>query len=135
MSIMGCKQLQMNAVKHGQAWCQSLGVEFDCRYVDWQGDISSMGNIEARARAMRYKNLEEMCVAHQITQLLMAHHEDDQAETLLLQLLRGSGVAGLAGMPMQKKTGDDGITFLRPLLQTPTSPIRGVCKSPCIVMD
>ena len=52
---------------------------------------------EARARAARYRLLAGELAAGEV--LLTAHHEDDQLETVLLQLLRGTGVAGLAAMP------------------------------------
>jgi tRNA(Ile)-lysidine synthase len=77
---------------------------------------------------MRYKYLEEMCVEHQITKLFFAHHEDDQAETLLLQLLRGSGIAGLAAMPTQKIIGVHGTTVHRPFLRTSRAELEEYAK-------
>jgi tRNA(Ile)-lysidine synthase len=71
-------------------------------------------SIEAWARKARYRALREMALAHGASLVLLAHHRRDQAETLLLQAMRGAGVAGLAGMPA---TADrDGITWARPWL-------------------
>jgi tRNA(Ile)-lysidine synthase len=56
------------------------------------------GGLEAKARVQRYLALGQLCRQNQTPLLLAAHHQDDQAETVLLQLLRGSGVAGLSGM-------------------------------------
>lgn len=67
---------------------------------------------EAAARRVRYQAFADLMSAHDC--LLTAHHQDDQAETLLLQLLRGSGPHGLAGMPRQSDFA--GGYHARPLL-------------------
>jgi tRNA(Ile)-lysidine synthase len=69
--------------------------------------------IEAAARAERYRAF----AAHAADVLLLAHHLDDQAETLLLQLLRGAGVKGLAAMPVVAHRPS--LTIVRPLLAVP----------------
>jgi tRNA(Ile)-lysidine synthase len=78
----------------------------------------AQGNIESRARAGRYEALTDLCTEYGIEDLLLAHHQNDQAETVLLQLLRGAGVAGVSGMPnsrvLKAKAGE--ITLWRPLL-------------------
>ncbi|MGD2119509.1 MAG: tRNA lysidine(34) synthetase TilS [Chromatiales bacterium] len=70
------------------------------------------GNLEARAREARYAALHSMLQSGDV--LLTAHHEDDQAETLLLNLLRGSGVEGLSAMQQFSDFGQ--FHLLRPLL-------------------
>jgi tRNA(Ile)-lysidine synthase len=101
-------------------FCERLAkkyqVHFDFRLLHFADP--SQGNIEARARAERYDALSELCIEHGIEDLLLAHHQNDQAETVLLQLLRGSGVAGLSGMPLQRTKVNHGapITLWRPLL-------------------
>jgi tRNA(Ile)-lysidine synthase len=80
---------------HCERACAELGVDFDHRRVQ----VAKTGaGTEAAARKLRYAALGEMCRAHGVTLMLTAHHLDDQAETVLLQLLRGSGPAGLSGM-------------------------------------
>ena len=77
-------------------------------------------SVEAWARRARYAALREMALAHEASLVLLAHHRQDQAETVLLQALRGAGVAGLAAMPQVIER--DGITWMRPWLQvTPGS--------------
>lgn len=82
----------------------------------WQGDKPA-ADIQAQARAARYRLLEEWCAAHGVLHLLLAHHQDDQAETLLLRLARGSGVDGLSAMaPVSEGFS---VRLLRPLLSVP----------------
>ncbi|OYY21003.1 MULTISPECIES: tRNA lysidine(34) synthetase TilS [unclassified Polynucleobacter] len=101
-------------------FCERLAkkyqVHFDFRLLHFADQ--SQGNIEARARVERYEALTDLCVEHGIEDLLLAHHQNDQAETVLLQLLRGSGVAGLSGMPLHRANANqvNPITFWRPLL-------------------
>ncbi len=81
---------------HCERECAQLGIPFAARRVRLV-DAASHG-VEAAARLARYAALGDLCRQHAVPLLLTAHHRDDQAETLLLQLLRGSGTAGLAAM-------------------------------------
>ncbi|MDK7178768.1 ATP-binding protein, partial [Micrococcus luteus] len=60
---------------------------------------------EAAARLARYQAYSAYCQAHQIQHFILAHHLNDQAETLLLRLLRGSGVKGMGGMQREHRYG------------------------------
>ncbi len=80
---------------HCEAACAQLGVPFEARRVILQKNKSG---VEAAARKLRYAALGALCAQHGVRLMLTAHHLDDQAETVLLQLLRGSGTAGLSGM-------------------------------------
>lgn len=94
--------IQKQATKwqlHCKKIAEQLGCHFDTRNIQ----LPNASNIEANARDCRYRSLSEMCEAHQIEDLLVAHHRDDQAETVLIQLMRGSGLAGLSGMPISKQ--------------------------------
>ncbi len=66
------------------------------------------------ARAARYELLAAACKKKRIRHLFLAHHQDDQAETLLYRLARGSGLDGLAGMKPGQEMGD--VLLIRPLL-------------------
>jgi len=81
---------------HCEQACAALGRRFDSSRVQLQ-DRQKSGT-EAAARKARYAALGALCREHGVQLLLTAHHQDDQAETVLLQLLRGSGAAGLSGM-------------------------------------
>jgi tRNA(Ile)-lysidine synthase len=102
---------------HCERACAALGVTFASRRITLDDKRSGT---EAAARKQRYAALGEMCREHGIKLLLTAHHQDDQAETILLQLLRGSGPAGLSGMDTANRApgllGSDDILLARPLL-------------------
>ena len=103
---------------HCRRECERLGITFDARHVD----LAQRGKsgVEEAARVSRYMALGELCRVHQVPLLLTAHHLDDQAETVLLQLMRGSGVAGLSGMDTVNAApdllGDAHTLMARPLL-------------------
>ena len=89
-------------------------VHFDFRLLQLPANTN-----EAEARLARYEALADLCEAHGVSDLLLAHHQNDQAETVLLQLLRGAGVRGLAGMPMTRTMAQaetKPVTLWRPLL-------------------
>ncbi len=83
---------------HCKAVAKKLGCHFDTRNVK----LNKQSNIESQARNLRYEALTQMCQAHNIQDLLLAHHLDDQAETVLIQLMRGAGLPGLSAMPQVK---------------------------------
>jgi tRNA(Ile)-lysidine synthase len=83
--------------------------------------------IHLLARKARYRLLIEACQRHAITDLLLAHHQDDQAETILMRLAKGSGVDGLAGMATQNTV--HGLRLLRPLLHVPKDRLIAACQA------
>lgn len=105
-------------LNHCRDTCRQLAIPFDFRQVTVNAGEGE--GIEAVARRERYAALAAMCRLHGVNLLLTAHHEDDQAETVLMQLMRGAGVAGLSGMEVLGTVPgeDDGaaLQLLRPLL-------------------
>lgn len=95
--------------------CHDWGVPLTVKHVDVPHD-SGMG-IEAAARRLRHAAFAE-CGAHWVA---LAHHRDDQAETVLLNLLRGAGVDGAGGMVVERPHGKQGVRLIRPLLNAPRS--------------
>ena len=71
--------------------------------------------IEATARQLRYSFFSELAHAHGARHVAVGHTLDDQAETILQRIFRGTGIAGLAGMPRVRQLAD-GVGLLRPLL-------------------
>lgn len=92
------------------ALCKRLGVAFHCERVDARARDGR--SPEARARSLRYAALERMRVTGSYASLVTAHHADDQAETVLLRAIRGTGPGGLAAI----RPSLDGGRVLRPLL-------------------
>lgn len=113
--------LSINAMDW-QLFCKSTaeqyGVLFQAKQIII--DTQSGEGIEASARSQRYFALGRLATDAGVPLLLTAHHQDDQAETLLLQLLRGAGSAGLSGMSdfnfAPDLLGSSSIVIARPLL-------------------
>jgi tRNA(Ile)-lysidine synthase len=96
----------------------------ECIIEHAQGKPSSGESTEAWAREQRYALFEKHLGEGDA--LVTAHHQDDQAETVLLNLVRGSGVHGLAGMPETRPLGQG--TVVRPLLNTSRSDIEAYAQ-------
>lgn len=90
------------------------GLELGFKLRRLEGRPTRGQSVEAWARAWRYQALGEMARQAGCTLVLLAHHQGDQAETFLLQALRGGGAAGLAAMPAIAQR--DGLTWARPWL-------------------
>ncbi len=99
---------------HCEAFARERGVEFAVRHVEVSRDAGL--SVEAAARDARYRALDALCAAHGIHSLWLAQHADDQAETVLLQLLRGAGIAGLAAMASEFSPVGAAAVRARPLL-------------------
>lgn len=114
-------------VDHGLATHSTAWVRFCAAAAERRGlgfhtcrvDIEPGGDLEARARAARYDAFQRLLPDGAV--VATAHHADDQAETVLLRLLRGSGVEGLTGIAPSRPLGP--LTLLRPLLAWPRNAI------------
>ena len=92
----------------------------------WEGKKPKT-RVEEKAREERYRLLLSWCKAHHVPVLLIAHHQDDQAETFFLRLIRSSGVDGLSGM--QPQILRDGIQIWRPFLAFSRKQIQDTMKN------
>src|SRR6266403_3244628 len=95
------------------------------RTMRWTGEKPKTG-LPAAARTARYRLLAQAARASGATHILTAHTRDDQAETLLMRLLRGSGIDGLAAMA--RESARDGVRLVRPFLNVSKSRLIATLK-------
>jgi len=107
-------ELACDWAEHCAQVCRALRVDLQTYTVDVHRQVSSTENA---ARAARYQVFERILSEHDT--LLLAHHQNDQAETVLYRLLRNSGPRGLAGIPSTRTVGKG--RLLRPFLPLPRS--------------
>lgn len=116
-------QLQSNAGETEafcRRLCEQLRVELVVERVAVKVSDGPAAGLEAGARDARYQEFERLLADGET--LLMAHHQDDHAETVLFRLVRGTGLAGLAGIPARRRLGNGWL--IRPFLAVPRSQLR-----------
>ena len=107
--------------QHCQQLCDSLGVPLTVVHVQ----VTPGASLEAAAREARYRAFDQAVGPGEV--LLTGQHRDDQAETLLFRLLRGTGVRGLAGMAAERALGQGWL--LRPLLDVSRAQLEQYANS------
>jgi tRNA(Ile)-lysidine synthase len=93
--------------------CETLSLPHRTLLADWSEPPAA--NVQAEARAMRYRLLNEWAIERGLASVATGHHADDQAETLLMRLARGAGVGGLGGTHARRALSEQ-IMLIRPLL-------------------
>ncbi|WP_237487296.1 tRNA lysidine(34) synthetase TilS [Parapontixanthobacter aurantiacus] len=91
--------------------CEKLGIGHSSLTIE-----VAPGNLQAEARRARYDALSHWVISKGLAALATAHHADDQVETLVMRLNRGSGLGGLAGIRPRTVVPGSGVTLMRPLL-------------------
>jgi len=116
----GLRSESADEVKQAGAFASDLGVPFVSACVD----VPTVGaSIQGRARELRYQALHEIAAARSAARIAVGHTQDDQAETVLARVLRGSGIRGLAGIEARR---DDHI--VRPLIDCRRADVLGYAK-------
>lgn len=96
-------------------------------------DVPRTASVQAAARGARYAAMAGWCDANGVRWLMTAHHADDQAETLLMRLSRGSGLGGMAGIRARRPVEGRAVTLLRPLLGARKAELVGLVEAAGIV--
>lgn len=133
----GTRRLRVATVDHGlrqgsraeadavAALARNIGL--DHHTLHWAGPKPESG-IQSSARAMRYRLLQNHAAAIGAGHILTAHHADDQAETMVMRLLAGSGPTGLAGMRTERALTDE-IRLARPFLSLTKADLVTYCET------
>lgn len=106
-----------------RGWAEARGIEFSGVRLP----APAGHNREAEARHGRYRAFETLASEHGITTLCLAHHRDDQAETVCMRMLQGAGAKGISGMRAVVQYGS--LTVYRPLLHVPGLELRRALAS------
>lgn len=104
---------------------EERGIEF----LLFRLELTPGPNLEAAARAARLTVWKQLAADRPGTAVVLGHHADDRAETLLLRLLRGSNVSGLAALREVSRV--EGVTFLRPLLRVRRGDVEAFLREEC----
>jgi tRNA(Ile)-lysidine synthase len=118
------------AMEAVRALCDGQGIE--C--VTGEGDVAGVARqqkqgVEETARTMRYQFLAFLAEKVEADCIATGHTADDQAETVLMRIIRGSGVRGIRGMlPVSGVPGSDAQRLVRPLLETPRQATLSICQ-------
>jgi len=106
------RQEIQNEIDFCSSLAKQLNVSFRAMPIDVRGSlVASAGNLQQRARRLRYQAFEEEAKCTGSNRIATGHNADDQVETVLMRLFRGSGVGGMAGIPVRRGP------IIRPLLE------------------
>ncbi len=120
----GLREDSRREAEQTRCWTEAIGVSHTI--LTWAGEKPAT-RLQERARDARYALLANHAAALGVDTLMTAHHADDQAETILHRLTRGSGVVGLAGMAQEFQRG--AILHARPLLEFGKDVLVGLCDA------
>ena len=112
----GLRPESASEVEQVGAFANTLGVPFYPVRVELGREGAS---VQARARDLRYRALQEVAASHDASRIAVGHTQDDQAETVVARLLRGTGIRGLGGIEPRRSDG-----VIRPLLDCRRAAVR-----------
>ncbi|GIP24819.1 tRNA lysidine(34) synthetase TilS [Paenibacillus sp. J22TS3] len=107
---------------------KDLGIPFELGSYDVPAYMEESGlSVQTAAREKRYEFLHRTAQHYNASSIALAHHGDDQAETVMLRLLRGTGMSGLAGMRVKRR--EKNVELIRPLLRIYKTDLIQVCRN------
>ncbi|MBD2848413.1 tRNA lysidine(34) synthetase TilS [Paenibacillus sp. IB182496] len=108
--------------------CRLLGVEVQLLKADVSGHMTRTGlGVQTAARELRYARLHEAAARCGASRVALGHQADDQAETVLMRMLRGSGLGGLSGIPVKRR--EKNVELIRPLLRITKAELIAYCQT------
>ncbi|MCW5776889.1 MAG: tRNA lysidine(34) synthetase TilS [Phycisphaeraceae bacterium] len=111
-----------------RARAQELADGLGLAFVDARVRVADLkGNDEANARNLRYGALERLAFDNGCPYVATAHHAEDQLETMLMGLMRGTGLNGLVGVTQRRPLGDRGLQLIRPMLRLTRAESERIC--------
>lgn len=105
-----------------ESFVQTYALEHNYLFESTRISVSNRGNFHAKARELRMQFFLEVCTKHNASTLVLAHHQDDQAETILLRFIRGTHFKGYGGM--QETTDLPSVQLVRPFLHNTKAQIK-----------
>ncbi|MBM7569300.1 tRNA lysidine(34) synthetase TilS [Paenibacillus sacheonensis] len=109
-----------------RGYAAELGIPCESTFIDMPAYIeASSMNSQAASREKRYGFLHGVAHTYGASRIALAHHADDQAETVLMRIIRGTGLAGLAGIPISRS--EKNVELIRPLLRKYKADILRYC--------
>lgn len=106
---------------------EQLAGLISCEFIERSVAVKAqVGNLEQNARAARYEALSEIAEEFGAGYIVTGHHADDQLETVLMHLIRGTGVRGMGGMSPIRKIGS--VSIVRPMLDVTRQEIESLCR-------
>ncbi len=123
----GLRKESAREVKQVGRWLKDFK---DVRHkiLTWRPDTAVTSRVQEQAREARYALMGSFMKEQGLRRLFVAHHLDDQAETVLFRLTRGSGLDGLSGMAPEQPFAE-GLVLCRPLLSIPKARLVQTCKA------
>lgn len=110
-----------------ERFCRERGIRSVTREFDVKGYVTAYGgNLQEAARQLRYRVFLDVAGEVGATKVALGHHADDRVETVLMRFLRGTGVKGLAGIPVKREW--EGVTIVRPLWRSRRRDIEAFCR-------